>query len=68
MILRDGQLPVFFGGRGVISKRIPAKQKPAGKKWCARRGIEGKNEGSNFYYPGPVFEILEIAAQPEGEK
>ena len=31
-------------------------------------GIGGKNEGSNFYYPGPVFEILKIVAQPKGEK
>ena len=38
-----------------------------------KNGVQGealgeKNEGSNFYYPGPVFEILKTVAQPKGEK
>ena len=66
MILREGQL--LSWGRGVISKRIPAKQKPAGKNGVQGEALGEKNEGSNFYYPGPVFEILKIFAQPKGEK
>ena len=51
----------------VISKRIPVKQKPTGKN-CVQGEALGKNGRSNFYYPGPVFEILKIVAQPKGEK